>query len=49
MSQPLDVPELRRLMTDPGSGWPQVILLVGHAPPTAPTPRRDVSETLVDD
>jgi hypothetical protein len=49
MSQPLDVPQLRRLMSDPGGGWPQVILLVGHAPPTAPTPRRDVSETLVDD
>jgi hypothetical protein len=49
MSQPLDVPQLRRLMSDPGGGWPQVILLVGHAPPAAPTPRRDVSETLVDD
>jgi nitroreductase len=48
MSQPLDVPVLRRLVTDPeaGAGWAQVILLVGYAPPTAPTPRRDVREAL---
>lgn len=49
MSQPLGVPGLRRMMADPGGGeWPQVILLLGYAPPTTPTPRRDVSETLVD-
>jgi nitroreductase len=49
MSQPLDIPGLRQLMSDPGGGeWPQVILLLGYAPPTTPTPRRDVSETLVD-
>jgi nitroreductase len=50
MSQPLEVPALRQLMVDPnGSGWPQVILLLGYAPPTTPTPRRDVDEVLVSD
>ncbi len=48
MSQPLDVPALRALLTGPEQGgWPQVILLVGYAPPTAQTPRRDVAESII--
>ncbi len=49
MSQPLDIPTVRRLVAEPAHGeWPQVVLLLGYAPPTAPTPRRDVRETLID-
>jgi hypothetical protein len=50
MSQPLEIPRLRLEVTgsDPARRA-QVLLLVGYAPPTTATPRRDLSETLVDD
>jgi nitroreductase len=49
MSQPLEIPRLRSEVTgsDPAR-HAQVLLLVGYAPPTAATPRRDVSDVLVD-
>jgi hypothetical protein len=48
MSQPLEVPRLRSEVTgsDPAR-LAQVLLLVGYAPPTTATPRRDVSDVLV--
>ena len=49
MSQPLEIPRLRLEVTgsDPAR-HAQVLLLVGYAPPTTATPRRDVSDLLVD-
>ena len=49
VSQPLEIPRLRSEVTasDPAR-HAQVLLLVGYAPPTAATPRRDVSDVLVD-
>jgi nitroreductase len=48
MSQPLEIPELRDLVTDTRSGrWAQLILRVGYGPPTAVTPRRPLSEVLI--
>jgi hypothetical protein len=49
MSQPLEIPRLRLEVTgsDPARRA-QVLLLVGYAPPTTATPRRDVSDVLVD-
>jgi hypothetical protein len=48
MSQPLEIPALRELVTDPGSGqWAQVILRLGFAPPTVPTRRRPLAEVLM--
>jgi nitroreductase len=47
MSQPLEIPRLRVEVVDPDR-FAQVLLLVGYAPPTTATPRRDVSEMLVD-
>jgi hypothetical protein len=49
MSQPLEIPRLRREVTDADPARrAQVLLLVGYAPPTTATPRRDVGEMLVD-
>jgi nitroreductase len=48
MSQPLEIPELRDLVTNTRSGrWAQVILRVGYGPPTAVTPRRPLREVLI--
>jgi nitroreductase len=48
MSQPLEIPTLRRQVTDPDPGrHAQVVLLAGFAPPTTPTPRRDLDELLI--
>jgi hypothetical protein len=47
MSQPLEVPALREAVTGADSGrWPQVLLRLGYAQPTTPTPRRPLAEVL---
>jgi nitroreductase len=47
MSQPLEVPSLRELFIGGGSGrWPQVLLRLGYAQPTTPSPRRPLGEVL---
>jgi nitroreductase len=48
MSQPLEIPSLRALVTDPAAGrWAQVILRLGYAEPAQPTPRRHLDEVLL--
>jgi hypothetical protein len=48
MTAPLEVPELRELLTDTGTGkWAQVILRLGYGPATAASPRRPVAEVLL--
>jgi nitroreductase len=48
MSQPLEIPALRELVTDTTTGrWAQVILRLGYAPPTTPTPRRQLTDVLL--
>jgi nitroreductase len=47
MSQPLEIPELRELLTDTAAGrWAQVILRLGYAQPSACTPRRPLADVL---
>jgi hypothetical protein len=48
LNQPLQVPRLRtRIRSRLGlSGYPQIVLRMGYAPPTRATPRRDLSEVL---
>jgi nitroreductase len=49
MTQPLESPELRPLLTDVRAGrFAQVILRLGYAPPAAPVPRRPLDEVLID-
>jgi nitroreductase len=49
MSQPLEIPRLRSEVTGSSPARrAQVLLLVGYAPPTTATPRRDVNDVLVD-
>jgi nitroreductase len=48
MSQPLEIEELRGLLTDTTDGRvAQVILRIGYGPPCPPTPRRALEEMLV--
>jgi nitroreductase len=48
MSQPLEIPALRELITDTRTGrWAQVVLRVGYGPPAAATPRRPLAEVLL--
>jgi nitroreductase len=48
MSQPLEIPALRELVTDAASNrWAQVIVRLGYAQPTTPTPRRPLTEVLL--
>jgi hypothetical protein len=48
MSRPLEIPALRELVTDTTTGqWAQVILRLGYAPPTTPTPRRPLIDVLL--
>jgi hypothetical protein len=48
MSQPLEIPALRELVIDTASGrWAQVILRLGYAPPTTPSPRRPLADVLL--
>src|SRR5207248_246099 len=47
LSQPLEVPRLRDLLTDPATGTcPQVILRLGYGPTSAVSPRRPLAEVL---
>jgi len=46
MSQPLEIPTLREMVTATGR-WAQLILRLGYAQPTHPSPRRPLSEVLV--
>jgi nitroreductase len=47
ISQPLEIPALRELLTDTRSGrWAQLILRLGYGPPATPTPRRPLAEVL---
>jgi hypothetical protein len=49
MTQSLEFPDLRRLLTDTAGGhWAQLVLRLGYAPPAAPSPRRSVTDVLVD-
>jgi hypothetical protein len=48
ISQPVEVPAIRELLTDTASGlWAQMVLRVGHGSAAAATPRRPLSEVLV--
>lgn len=48
MSQPLEIPALRELVTDTATGRrAQVILRLGYAPPATPTPRRPFADVLL--
>jgi nitroreductase len=45
MTQALEVPEIRRLLTDPDRHrYPQLILRIGYGRPAAASPRRSVAE-----
>lgn len=47
MTQPLEIPELRRLLTDDTGGLaPQAVLRLGYGPACAPSPRRALDEML---
>ncbi|GGU71063.1 hypothetical protein GCM10010211_40990 [Streptomyces albospinus] len=47
-TQPLEWPDLRRLLRDPlsGTGYVQMILRLGYGPQGPRTPRRPVDEVL---
>ena len=48
MTQALEVPDIRRLLTDPTRHrYPQLILRVGYGRPASATPRRPLAEVLV--
>lgn len=48
MSQPLEIPALRELVTHTATGRrAQVILRIGYGPPTTPTPRRPLADVLL--
>jgi len=47
ISQPVEIPAVRRLLTDTEAGvWAQMILRVGYGRPTSATPRRPLGEVL---
>jgi nitroreductase len=48
ISQPVEVPAIRELLTDTGQGvWAQMILRVGHSRPAPVAPRRPLDEVLL--
>lgn len=48
MTQPLEIPDLRALLTDSASGRvAQAIVRFGYGPPSPPTPRRSISDLLM--
>jgi nitroreductase len=47
MTQPLEIPELRRLVIDDGVRFPQAIIRLGYGRPSAPSPRRSLGDMLV--
>jgi hypothetical protein len=47
MTQALEMPDLRRMISEPAAGWyPQMILRIGYATPVGVSPRRPVSAIL---
>jgi len=47
ISQPVEVPAIRELLSDAGAGWwAQMIVRVGYGSPAAATPRRPLAEVL---
>jgi hypothetical protein len=47
MTQPTEVPEVRRLLADPRRQRAvQAVLRIGYGPQTVPTPRRPISDVL---
>jgi hypothetical protein len=50
LNQPIEVPALRMRLLEAvgGTGHPQVLMRMGYGPETRPTPRRPVSEVLVE-
>ncbi|MET7426323.1 hypothetical protein [Dactylosporangium sp. NPDC005555] len=47
MTQLLEIPRLRRAVTDPADPWsPQMILRIGYGMPAPASPRRDRAELL---
>jgi len=50
ISQPVEIPAVRRLLTDIRTGrWAQMVLRVGYGRPTTATPRRPLAEVLLPD
>jgi len=50
ISQPVEIPAMRRLLTDSRTGsWAQMVLRVGYGRPAAATPRRPLTEVLLPD
>lgn len=48
MTQPLEIPELRALLEDSAGGRiAQAIVRFGYGPPSAPSPRRPLSDVLI--
>ena len=48
MSQPLEVPRIRELLTDRAAGTcPQIILRVGYGPASAGSPRRPLDDVVI--
>ena len=48
ISQPIEIPAVRRLLTDTSTGkWAQMILRVGYGRPATATPRRSLTEVLI--
>jgi hypothetical protein len=50
ISQPVEIPAVRRLLTDTRTGkWAQLVLRVGYGRPATATPRRPLAEVLLPD
>jgi nitroreductase len=50
ISQPVEVPEIRELLTNTTTGrWAQMIIRLGYGPPAATTPRRPLTDILRDE
>jgi hypothetical protein len=48
ISQPVEIPAIRRMLTDSRTGsWAQMVLRIGYGRPAAATPRRPLTEVLV--
>jgi hypothetical protein len=48
ISQPVEIPAVRRLLTDTRTGtWAQIVLRVGYGRPATATPRRPLSDVLL--
>jgi hypothetical protein len=50
MTQPIEIPKLRELLTVSATGAvAQAVLRFGYGPPSAPSPRRALSSVLLND